>query len=270
MDARQENRRDGGRGGPLRGPGEIAEDEAGAELARTYARLRELLGVPFVPTVYRMLGVHEQYLTAAVEAASGLLGGPAAERFAAAARRRGEQTAAELVGDAPPIAVGAQATEVRTLLARYNTANPRSLLFVCALLAHPPHPHVVMAAPAGSPPPEDEPEAILQDIRELHGGRTVPGAWREMAEIPGLLAPCWQAIRPLAGTPALARARAEIDGLARETLAGVRTPDPAALGLGAREREQIAGVLAWFTEAITVMIVEIECLRALLGPGGSQ
>ena len=40
----------------LRGPGEVAEDEATGAVADAYARLRAALGVNFLPTVVRMLG----------------------------------------------------------------------------------------------------------------------------------------------------------------------------------------------------------------------
>ena len=68
----------------LRGPGEIAEDDAGGALAQTYTQLRAALGVTFVPTVFRMLARHERYLTAAVTA----LAPAVATRAAVVPRRR--------------------------------------------------------------------------------------------------------------------------------------------------------------------------------------
>ena len=86
----------------LRGPREVAEDEAGSSVAALYARLRELLGVPFVPTVFRMLAVHEDYLAAVVEAASAT----PAERRATYARR-GVGLAADVARQLDPGSVSA-------------------------------------------------------------------------------------------------------------------------------------------------------------------
>ena len=54
----------------LRGPGEIAEDDATGTLAAVYERVRRTLGVSFVPTVFRMLAWYEPYLAAAIDSLS--------------------------------------------------------------------------------------------------------------------------------------------------------------------------------------------------------
>ena len=92
-----EARTDIARAAVLRGPREVAEDEAGSSVAVLYARLRELLGVPFVPTVFRMLAVHEDYLAAVVDAASAT----PAERRATYARR-GVERAADVARELDP------------------------------------------------------------------------------------------------------------------------------------------------------------------------
>jgi hypothetical protein len=247
---------------PLRGPGEVAEDEAGPELARTYARLRELLGVPFVPTVFRVLGPYEPYLTAATDALAGVLSGPASAEFAAAARRRAAAATAEWRAGA--LCPGDRAADIGAMIERYNTANPRNLLFATALLPDSPREAGVMAAAATPPPPHDDVESILEDIRIVHGDYVLPGLWRELAAHPHVLAPAWRAVRPLAGSPAFLEARAALTEQARAATADVRVSDPAAHGLRGDELQAVERVLAWFSDGIAAMIVEIEYLRRLV------
>lgn len=241
--------------GPLRGRGEIAEDEATGALADAYAQLRVALGVPFVPTIYRMLGVYDRLLVAAVEALAPLLRGPGAEHFARTARARGAQAAVRLPGG--PLPGGAHRDDALAVLERYNTANPRSLLFVLGMRpadAGPPTP--VLRPPL--PPPAG---ALLDDVLACHGGFTVPGAWRELAAWPQLAGAGWELIRSLAAEPELQDARADIVAAAREQLAGIAVPTASQLGYGPQDAAAVERILAWFPDGIPAMVVEIEVLR---------
>lgn len=242
----------------------MAEDEAGPALARTYARLRELLGVPFVPTVFRMLGPYEAYLTAATDALADVLSGPAGAEFAELARRRAAETAERW--PQVDLRAGDVAPDICAMIERYSTANPRSLLFAIALLPGPPPDAGVMAAPA-APAPRDDPAAILEDVRAVHGGRIVPGLWRELAAHRDVLVRAWGAARPLAGSASFHEAQVAIAGHARSATAGLQTPDPASHGLDADHWRAVEDILAWFGQGIAAMIVEIEYLRRLLAAG---
>ena len=159
----------------LRGPGEVAEDEATGETARAYARLRDALGAAFVPTVFRMLGRHGPYLAAGVDAVLERADAPALERLAADGRAVGAAAAARLPG--PALDAGREAPAVAALLERYNTVNPRGIAFVLALRGDTPRPPApVLRAPLPPPVP-----GLLDDVRACHAGLTVPGLWRELA-----------------------------------------------------------------------------------------
>ncbi len=244
----------------LRGAGEVAEDDAGPALAATYARLREALGVSFVPTVYRMLGVHEAYLGAATAAVAELIASDSAEEFAVEARRRAHRAVSRM--PAASIPLGAAKDAVEAIFERYNTANPRNLLFARALLpAGPTEPGGVMGPGQGSPPDSPDRKLILADVLESHGGFVQPGVWRELAEYPEFLAPAWQAVRPLGGVPAFQEARVSIARLASTVAAEVSPPDPEALGLSPEQVRSVETILTWFSRGITAMILEIEYLR---------
>lgn len=246
----------------LRGPGEVAEDEAGPALARTYSRLRKMLGVEFVPTVYRMLGVHESYLTAATESAGGLIQGDAGDAFAARARELAGQAA--LSFPAAPISLGADAEKINAMFDRYNRANPRNLLFARALLPDGPVDAGGVMGPreAGATNFAD-PEAVLADVEAAHGGFVKPGLWRELADFPVVLLEAWSAVRPLADAPAFQDARSSLLAAASSVAADVEPPDPLALGLGAEAASSIGAILSWFTRGIAAMIIEIEYLRQI-------
>lgn len=251
---------------PLRGPGEIAEDEAAGELAATYTRLREVLGVPFIPTVHRMLGVYGRYLAAAVEEAAPLIAGEAGARFAAEARRTSTEAVAGMSGS--PLDAGADHAAVEALIDRYNEANPRNLLFVVALAPQPAAPLTVMPVDLPQPPAlADANDAILADVLRCHGGFTTPGFWRELAAWPDLFAAAWEAVRPLARDRRFHDARAAVRELAGAAAVEVVPPDPAALGYDSDDVAAIARILTFFEQAITSMVVEIEIVRGLLERG---
>jgi hypothetical protein len=248
----------------LRGPGEVAEDEAGPELARTYERLRELLGVSFVPTVFRVLGPHEPYLTAATGMFADVLSSPAGARFPEAARRHAAEAAA--AWPEADLGAGGATGEIQAMVERYNVANPRNLLFASALLRDRAPDLDVMATPAG-PLPSSDTVALLEDVRNVHGGRILPGLWRELAAHDAVFARAWAAVRPLAASAAFHEARTAIGELARSATAAVEVPDPAAHGLDGADRRAVEETLAWFGQGIAAMIVEIEYLRRLLAAG---
>lgn len=236
----------------LGGPGEVAEHEAGPALARTYADLRAALGVPFIPTLYRVLGTDEPFLTAATGALRDVIGGAHGAAFAAEARRLG--AAADL--PQASLDVGPDAPALLALIDEYNRANPRNLLFALALApraASDPFP-----SPAGALAVGADAAALLADIGACHGDAVMPGLWREVAAShPTLLAPAWHAIRGVLGTPAFEAARADVVGAARATVAAAAAPAPATPAA-------LVEPLAWFARGISTMIVEIELLRRLV------
>ena len=200
-----EARTDIARAAVLRGPREVAEDEAGSSVAALYARLRELLGVPFVPTVFRMLAVHEDYLAAVVDAASAT----PAERRATYARR-GVELAADVARQLDPgsVSAGEDTAAIQGVIERYNVANPAGMLILAAL-SDGLEPARVLEAPL----PERAGRSLQDDVLMCHGGFTVPGLWRELAHgWPDVAERAWTEIRSLAQTPRFASGRDELRG----------------------------------------------------------
>jgi hypothetical protein len=241
----------------LRGPAEIAEDEASDAVAALYARLRDALEVRFIPTVFRMLARHELYLAAAVDALTG--GIDASTRHAFAQRARGvtaDALDAGGAGGAVTLGTGGEHAEVVELLTRYHEANPRGMLVVRALARGVRPATGVMSPPLPPPAPE-----LLADVRACHGGFTVPGMWRELhARHPAVALGAWPAVRELATTPGFDAARAAVMALADEAMATVTPPRPAELGADPTAVAEIEEILAWFSVGIPSMVVEIEYL----------
>jgi len=115
----------------LGGAGEIAEEEATGAISVAYRQIRNLLNVPFVPTVYRLLASHERALVTSVEWLTPLLNSAEASRFGPAARqlaRDGFRLPPRFNGTALPH------RSVTPLLNRYGTSNPANRLFALGVL----------------------------------------------------------------------------------------------------------------------------------------
>lgn len=233
------------------------------------ARLREELGMPFLPTVFTLLADHERYLRAATDA---FLGGRfySVEEGGRAARRIGWDAAA-LIVDAP-VCVGSAARPIRALIEAYNQVNPPSLLFTVFLAPEPTSRFCVMEPPL-PPPPGHDGEALLADIEACHGGFNLPGFWRELAAgWPQHAASAWSLVRRLPAKAGFSRARAAVVSLATSSLTTARTsrrvaPTPAEVGCSTAEAAEIARILSFYAIVIPTMIVEIECLRQALTLG---
>jgi len=236
----------------LRGPGEVAEDDASDAVLALYARLRELLDVSFVPTVFRMLALHESYLTAVVDA----LAATSAPRRAARARACVALAAGVATRlDPPPLDAGTDGPRVAALLDRYNVANPSGLLVLTALATGLEPARGVLEPPL----PPRAGRSLNDDVLACHGGFTVPGLWRELAHgWPALAEQAWSEIRALAEAPAFGAGRAELIALAAGAIGPGELPAPPA---------EVERIVAWFARAIPSMVLEIECLRLALSRG---
>jgi hypothetical protein len=244
----------------LRGPGEVAEDEAGDEVVALYAQLRELLDIAFVPTVFRMLAVHEGYLAAVVDAL-GATSAPRRAAYAGACVELAARVAAQL--DPPALDAGANAPRVTALLDRYNVANPSGLLVLTALATGLQPARGVLEPPL----PPRAGRSLEDDVLACHGGFTVPGLWRELAHgWPALAERAWNEMRALAQAPRFATGRTELVALAADAIGPSELPRPAAVLTG-HDTAEVERIVAWFARAIPTMVLEIECLRLALSRG---
>ena len=248
------------------GPGQArgAAANSGA-LARIDARLRQELGMPFVPTVFRLLAQHERYLIAATDALLDAAPTDVTEH-AAGARQLGARAAASLVRE--PLIAGAATQSIAALLVRYNEANARSLLLTTPMAGTLITPARVMEAPLPAPPSGSGADVLLEDVRACHGHFNVPGLWRELAEgWPEAARRGWALVRRLPLAPEFSQGRQAVLELARGAVAGRAAPTPLEIGCSAQEISEIEQILAWYQLVIPTMVVEIECLRRALELG---
>ncbi|MDP8924905.1 MAG: halocarboxylic acid dehydrogenase DehI family protein [Chloroflexota bacterium] len=283
-------------------PPEVAEAEAGGEVARLYGDIRWALRSPNVNLVYRLLAHYPDYLAAAwseigpnqasryleqqaerLRALAALDVSPAGGRF------RGELSALGLSGD--------ELARIRGIIDLFNYANPKNLIVVAALrlvfdgraipgsdvaeggqpLPSGPLPDVeVRLVDPGSAPPEARP--VLAEILAAHPeSGAMPSVYRALANSPSFLHASWGAVRPyVAGPEFAARVRRLIDEAERAALG---LPHP--VGLSRARTEQIVGrdgaaavetILRRFgTAMIPAMTVEVHTLKALLdGPEAAR
>jgi len=237
----------------LGGVGEIAEDEATGVIASAYAQVRELLGVPFVPTIYRMIAVHEGAFVEALARLAPVLAAQKAEAFIS----RAEAVARQALGSTPEDGPEGVDPQTSLLVERYSTANPLGLLFVIGLLGT----DVVRRSGVMAPPLPARSNDIFTDVRQCYGGVIVPGFWRELGQRPEVLEQVWSATRAHAersGFDAASRAVFEY-GVATIRSAGVGS---VLSDLPSREAHQIRELLGWFPTGISTMIAVTEWFRS--------
>lgn len=246
---------------PLRGPREVAEDEANGALADTFEKVRSILGVPFVPTIYRRLAIYDRFLIACVDTASDALSGPQAKGFVTDAQACAAGYVREFqFPSLDPVVNGEKDRKAFVdLINRYNAANPCNILFALVLNQSRVGERTVMARELPCEVAADP----LDEIYRSHGNFVIPGFWRELALSPNTFRRAWASVRPLAGTDSFKNAQLGVEHLARQRAAVLDIPNPAQLGYTEEECSDIERVLAWFKQAIPVMIVEMEYLRRL-------
>jgi hypothetical protein len=256
---------------PVSGTDQVPAATADADApARIDVRLREQLGMPFVPTVFQLLARHGRYLIAAIDALLDTT--PAGvEEHTVRIRQIGACAATSLVHES---LIAVPATEqIEALLIRYNEANPRSLLLTTPMAGTLITSARVMEPPLPPPPGGSGTAALLEDVRACHGYVNVPGLWRELADgWPQVAVRGWELVRRLPLQPEFAQARLAVLAQARDAAAGKAAPTPAEVGCSAQEVREIEQILGWYQLAIPTMIVEIECLRRglELGAGAPQ
>lgn len=236
----------------LGGVGEVAEDEATGVIATAYAQIRELLGVPFVPTIYRMIALHEEAFVEALARIAPVLAAQKADAFISRTEAVARRSLRSTPGDGP----GGVDPQTSLLVERYSTANPLGLLFVIGLLGT----DVVRRPAVMVPPLPARSDDIFADVRQCYGGALVPGFWRELGQRPEVLDQVWSSTRAHAESGGFdAASRAVFDY-------GVATIGSAGTGsvlsdLPSREADQIRELLGWFPTGISTMIAVTEWFR---------
>lgn len=237
----------------LGGTGEVTEDEASGAVLDSYTQLRTALGVPFIPTVYRIAATHEGVFLKAVRHLAPFLSLQRKQHFSQATERIARQALASPSPGPSAIALDVQSS---LLVEQYATANPLNLLFVLCLLGT----DVVERSSVMTPPLPPLSADIHSDIFRCHGGAIMPGFWRELGSRPEVLEMVWSATREHAEEAGFNAARKAVLNFATETVreAGV---DEDRSYISPQERRQLDQLLGWFPTGIATMISEIEWLK---------
>ncbi len=245
---------------PFIGGTEVPESEAEGVVAETYTRIRQILGVPFVPTIYRMLAVDPFSLEIAWFAAEPVVLAALDSGIDENLRQCARTSILTQEGRVEPI-LSDLATEISTnivsVIARYRAANPLNLIASLAVLGHdaPTNPGVME-----SPLPMRGP-TVLEDIRTCHGDIVTPGLWRELKDWPLVQSRLWAKVRDAGSAGHIAQGRDEVLRAARQFVERMTTVSPTKLD----ERAQpfCTRVLEWFPAGVSSMIVEGELLALL-------
>lgn len=237
----------------LGGVGEIAEDEATGAVASGYAQIRALLGVPFVPTIYRMVAVREDLFLEAIARLTPVIAAQRDEAFVprleAVARQALSPTAAGGLGELD--------RETSLLVERYSAVNPLGLLFVVGLVGT----DIEWIPSVMAPPLPARTDDIFADIRQCYGGAIVPGFWRELGKRPEVLLSVWSTTRAHAdegGFEAASRAVFDVGvDTVRRAGGGTTLHDRAPA-----EAEEMRRMVGWFPTGISNMIAVTEWFRS--------
>jgi len=236
----------------------IPEDAATGRTADGYRQIREQLGVPFVPTIYRILAQCPEPFDRAVDALAEVVDVVDQTNFAIRVREHARLVLAEtsccrpLDADFP--------SRFEAVMEGYAAANPIGLMFSLSIVGLPVHPHPgVMDATIPASPTGD----LREDIVACHGDMILPGFWRDTMEWPTLAQRLWLSVRTHAREGNLERARISILDFAKETASGTAF-DAMAEELRPLMPADLIEILEWFPTGISTMIAEVEWLMESL------
>ncbi len=273
---------------------ELAEAEAGGEIAAIYGEIRRLHGVPYVSSLYRHLATFPGVLEWTwARLGPALADGRIQATAAGIARDHGERPLAPLDGPAAA-RLGlddAALAAIRAVCDSFTRVAPSNLLAAGCLRAlldgqtapaglraiaappgwRPPAPLPPLPALAPVPHPEPGIDRLLQGLAAGEGAqRFVPGLYRMLAHWPGYLARVGETLGPLLADPELgARGEAlaaRVTGAAPGILAGL-PPAGAPPGSVRPHRAALLAAIATYRRTSPQMLVFSQLLRAALPAG---
>lgn len=232
----------------------IPEAAADAQTAAGYSKIREQLGVPFVPTIYRILAQCPEPFVAAVDALEDVVMLAEQTDFSRRVRLRARAALSEskcCFPDALQIPA-----RFETVMGDYSAANPIGLMFSLSIVGRQSRP--IIGVMDSTMPPSGEID-ISADIIACHGDVILPGFWRDAMTFPEVVQDLWSCTRTHALEGHFERAREFVLSFASETMSGT-----VAGGIAENLRPMIPSdlmeILAWFPTGISTMIVEVEWL----------
>jgi hypothetical protein len=232
----------------------VPEAAADEQIAEGYGQIRRQLGVPFVPTIYRILAQCPEPFLVAVDALEDIVKLAEHTDFS---RRVRQQSRAALNESRCCLPEGVELPEpFETVMANYAAANPIGLIFSLSMVGRPsqPHPGVM-----DSTIPATADTDLSADIVACHGDVILPGFWRDAMAWPELAQELWTCTRTHAHEGHLERARDSVLDFAAAATSGTAV-DAMAEKLRPMMPADLVEILAWFPTGISIMIVEVEWL----------
>ena len=232
----------------------ISEAAADEQIAQGYSQIRRHLGVPLVPTIYRILAQCPEPFFVAVDALEDIVELAAQTDFS---RRVQGQARAALSESSCCLPRGVEiSAPFETVMANYSAANPVGLIFILSLVGSPSHPHPGVMDSTISPTIDTD---LIADIKSCHGDVILPGFWRDAMAWPELAQELWSCTRTHAREGHLERARNSVLDVAIATTSGT-VVDAMAEKLRPLLPADLLEILEWFPTGISTMIVEVEWL----------
>lgn len=232
----------------------VPEAAADKQIAKGYSQIRRQLGVPFVPTIYRILAQCPEPFLVAVDALEDIVKLAEHTDFS---RRVRQQAHAALRESRCCLPKGVDlSAPFEAVMANYSVANPIGLIFSLSMVGRPsqPHPGVMDST---IPPASDT--DLSADIVACHGDVILPGFWRDTMVWPELAQELWTCTRTHAREGHVERARDSVLDFAAATTSGTAV-DAMAEKLRPMFSADLVEILAWFPTGISTMIVEVEWL----------
>jgi hypothetical protein len=208
---------------------EVRETDAPASMRAVYQEIREVLRVPFVDQLWRVLANEPAYLAAAWRSLAPWLGSEQAEQMADALRRTavielaiGLPAHKAFRGDLTRNEIGADDRErISNFTMAAHYVLPKLLLAAAALRAAPVAPLDDLESPLPLPrgvaegmpyvEPIDPDEAfgeipgLFAEIRAAHGYQPIADYYRTIARAGDFLRIAWNPLRPIVGDPEYAK-----------------------------------------------------------------
>jgi hypothetical protein len=232
----------------------VPEAAADEQISEGYSQIRSQLGVPFVPTIYRILAQCPEPFLVAVNALEDIV--KLAEHTDFSRRVRQQAHAALRVSRCClPESIDLSAP-FDTVIANYSVANPIGLIFSLSIVGRPSHPHPGVM---DSLIPATADTDLSADIVACHGDVILPGFWRDTMAWQELAQELWTCTRTHAREGHLERARDSVLDFAAAATSGTAV-DAMAEKLRPMMPDDLVEILAWFPTGISIMIVEVEWL----------
>ncbi len=236
---------------------EVFEEEAEGLVADVFSQIRQILQSQFVPTIYRKLAANPILLEAAVNYAAPLLEIAVRDDIGETIRSGARKPIVHrhlltIDCDIESLRKSSQVTD------RYRNSNPLNLIFALSVLGT----TSVGLAEVMQPklPPRVNP--IMNDIKNCHGGKVMPGLWIELGDFPSVQSQIWEIVRDQAESGVILESRTRVLSIAQQFISEQKNTH--GLEIPIQKRAAITEFLTWFPVGIGSMIAEGELINLII------